>query len=465
MPIDEITGTRDAAERFHRFFPADTRYKDRYIDLVALLSNKSAFTNVLEKLSGLIWDVYNESGIRSSPNRYTRSLMTLAQRLGLRNDLNIVLTDAADTEPFGKLIRDGHLWKDSFAPGHGEFSHSYQWLAAGHILWGGAPLDGIYKSVAGVKSIVPLFVKDDTFRLRTANLWEWMVDCTLYDRKYDALVDGAVEKFVKAQLRNYLSNRPTNSWFINSFLKAEDREFPLVIPSRLFAEWKATRETITNGDAVAARCEEKYAREIAGYQRRLAATYPKQNVLSSTFRNANTVSDTVRQRREPMWFISAYEHHRSTTLRTREDAALTTVMATRLANNNVQLPMGGGVGFGPIKAALDQAATGVTGPDYYKGVMAAARTPLRMTRTGLETGLKAGDKTFGRVDVGKAAVKMHYQAPEQQRQGWALRNDNDPRQTMYQKPVSEDPIEKDQRKASFHGRPGTINVKPGRALD
>jgi len=46
---------------------------------------------------------------------------------------NVVLTAAAGTKAFGERIRNGVLWKDSFALGHGEFAHSYQWLVAGSV--------------------------------------------------------------------------------------------------------------------------------------------------------------------------------------------------------------------------------------------------------------------------------------------------------------------------------------------
>jgi hypothetical protein len=456
--IIEIAGKEDATARYKSFFP-ETAHELAYIELVTFLSRTDLFEPALEELSALIWHRYNSPPLLNSRNRYTRTLMSLGSDLGLSNDLNVVLTDAADPTGFGELIRGGHLWKDSFAPGHGEFSHSYQWLSAGYCLWNGAPIREIYSGVAGVKSIRPLFVKDEgPISLRSANLWEWLVDCTRHSARFDGQVGEAADTFVKKQLRNWCANKLTNSWFVHSFLIPEDPGFKPVIPNGMYEKELKDMRGKKEAETWAKELERTFHTEIADYCQGLVQAYPIQNALSTTCRNANKVADLAREAKANKWFISFYEQHRSTTLKQREDAAISTVMAHRLAGK-------GSLGDDPntIKQRLDQSFVNVdsTHKKYWDNLMKASRDTLGFRNLpDLNESLKVNNKPFGVVDVGKEAVKRNYRTPPKLEDGWRTNERN----AIFTKQASGGD-HKPQIDATFHGIPGWINVNPGRALE
>ena len=215
MPIKEIESRQDAATRYRAFFPRSIHDED-YIDLVSFLSRPEWFTTALEEVSKDIWVEYNTPELAKAQNRYTRAILNLARKRGLQNQMNVVLTDAANPADFGNLIRNGFLWKDSFAPGHGEFAHSYQWLSAStEFIWAGRT-GAVYRAVAGVKSTVPFFVKDEgPITLRPAFLWEWLVDCTEYQDKFDNQAQQAIPVWCEKQLNAWCANALTNSWFVS----------------------------------------------------------------------------------------------------------------------------------------------------------------------------------------------------------------------------------------------------------
>lgn len=96
---------------------------------------------------------------------------------------NIVFTGALEGREFINYVRDGVLWKDSFAPSHGEFSHSLQWFAAGQALNLGAETAALYKKSGLVYSNSDkMKTRGETGELAEGRqpLWAWLVDC--FDR-------------------------------------------------------------------------------------------------------------------------------------------------------------------------------------------------------------------------------------------------------------------------------------------
>jgi hypothetical protein len=125
MKILEVTDAYDAAERLRDFF-GDVTYNDQYSQMLALLCDAGRFREGLDEVSRLIWHAYNRPEIRSSRNRFARAILHVAANFGFVCQDNVVLTAQTNPTAFGNRIRDGVLWKDSFALGHGEYAHSYQ---------------------------------------------------------------------------------------------------------------------------------------------------------------------------------------------------------------------------------------------------------------------------------------------------------------------------------------------------
>jgi len=166
-PPTEIASVQDATTRLNEMFrpgggdgidPQDT---PRYAALLDLLSDHGRFAAALENASAAIWAAYNRDEIRNQPNRYTRAILHVGATLGFASGDLRVLTAAASPQAFGDLLRNRLLWKDSFALGHGEFAHSYQWLAAGLALNWGTNTARLYAETRGRLSMMPCWVKDD----------------------------------------------------------------------------------------------------------------------------------------------------------------------------------------------------------------------------------------------------------------------------------------------------------------
>ncbi len=266
MTIQEIKDPGDARARLSELYGIQGDDAQPYVDLLGVLcgwDTHPSFSKNLEIVSSMIWHEYNRSGMAARPNRFTRSIINLAnKKFGFLMQDNVVFAGPLDGRSFGERVRGKILWKDSFALGHGEFSHSYQWLAAGFALgWNEATAD-VYANTAGRMSVSPIFVKDnDGIAYRRSPMWEWLVDCTRHQNWFDAPVRHATA--VKA----WAEKRPSSE------------------PKRTAEELEA-----------------------------MAAAYPQRNALTKTsFRSANNVATLAREQSE--WFISYYEVHRQAKLK------------------------------------------------------------------------------------------------------------------------------------------------------
>jgi hypothetical protein len=185
MTIREIDGVEDAKNRLVTLFGGSIKARlsddneiEQYAKIANFLSTRDV-KNALEEVSKGIWKVYNSSSIKTSTNRFSRSIIAYAQDYGFAAQDNVVFIGALEGREFAQYVRDGVLWKDTFAPSHGEFSHSFQWLAAALALGLGKGTAALYKRSAAVFSNDVLQTRGETGALEQAKqpLWSWLVDC------------------------------------------------------------------------------------------------------------------------------------------------------------------------------------------------------------------------------------------------------------------------------------------------
>jgi hypothetical protein len=227
MPITEIENAKDAEERINAFFKP-TKYVKNYGDISVFLSKPSAslFEKALEEVSAGIWAEYLEYG--DGINRFTRSIIRFANRnFGFDIRENIVFTGPLTDEDFTSVVAKGTLWKDTFAPEHGEFSHTFQWLAAGHGLKLGAQTAELFR-MSTLEGKVELCAPDGTgtkMVKKISPLWGWLVDCFNYRESLDTNKDwdpvrniySAGSYRVPNNVNTLLRNRP--EWFIGHYVQ------------------------------------------------------------------------------------------------------------------------------------------------------------------------------------------------------------------------------------------------------
>lgn len=185
MSWTEITDEDHARQCIQRWF-GDVPYLDRYARLAAWLSNVApyvgSFEQRVEGLSKILWRVYLDHAKGS--NRLTQSIQIVGSDFGFKAfvannlDHHTVYFDTIKAETFINNLIDGVLWKDSFAIHHGEFSHSYQWLAAGlEFGWNQATAE-LFGGTGRIKSREPIphMTAGGTVVAETVYLWEWLVD-------------------------------------------------------------------------------------------------------------------------------------------------------------------------------------------------------------------------------------------------------------------------------------------------
>lgn len=154
-----------------------------YARFVALLSDKARFMRALERLSADVWYRYLEVSARRGSNRLSTAIKYIGEGLGFHSFLDdnlasshVVYIGQLSQNAFLSNLERKVLFKDSFGLGHGEFSHSYQWLAGGMALgW----LDKTAELYSGSRIISnePLWhlSKGKLIQEHVA-LWEWLVD-------------------------------------------------------------------------------------------------------------------------------------------------------------------------------------------------------------------------------------------------------------------------------------------------
>jgi hypothetical protein len=179
MGVKEIATVGDAAFRIQYMFGDCGGLRDDYAKMAAFLSDENEVKASLVKVSGGIWDEYRKSKYEGTSNRFTQAIIRYAVRFGFKCQDNVVFTGPLSDQVFTDAVRKGILWKDTFAPQHGEFSHTFQWLAAGQALGWGTKTVELYKKCIDIKSACPMFgrVNNQVTELSSTVLWAYLVDC------------------------------------------------------------------------------------------------------------------------------------------------------------------------------------------------------------------------------------------------------------------------------------------------
>ena len=117
-------------------------------------------------------------------NRLTRAIQRVAVEYGFQmyvsNQPNqhVVYIGQVDEEKFLENLKAKILWKDSFGFGHGEFSHSYQWLAIGKMFGWGRTTADLYSKCGEIKSTKAIWILSNKTLVKKeqVSLWQWLVD-------------------------------------------------------------------------------------------------------------------------------------------------------------------------------------------------------------------------------------------------------------------------------------------------
>lgn len=172
--MSEINSRDDAWNRLKAFFPdIPSPYRNNYRNMACFLSDKKDVSQILEKVSREVWIEYNKQQYAKYSNRFTGALIRYASNFGFQCQDNVVFTGPLDDATFLQHVKNGVLWKDTFAPAHGEFSHTLQWLATA-FKGLGRETASYYKKSAEIESRNELRVRDIRKRVP---LWAWLVDC------------------------------------------------------------------------------------------------------------------------------------------------------------------------------------------------------------------------------------------------------------------------------------------------
>lgn len=323
MSVKEIKDTEDALTRLQAYFDTEEMQEGDLAKLGQLLdflgnpARVDAFRTKLKATSAAIWKVYNQPEISAKTNRFTSAIVTVGAKYGFASQDNVVFVGALEAKAFGKRLRDGVLWKDSFALDHGEFSHSYQWLAAGLELGWETGTAALYKNLAELRSKAPLFVIDNgKLAFRRAPIWEYLVDCTNYseERAGNAMRAPAAEAYFDKQILAFRSGKPVDRYFANQYLR-------MYFAAELFQgadqAWKTDYDTPEKRSrkqleiiGILDRKPDTRGRFVAGQ----VANFEEQNAITGgypggSYRSPNNVSYLVRAKSN--WFINTYQIHRT----------------------------------------------------------------------------------------------------------------------------------------------------------
>jgi hypothetical protein len=222
----DIQNFADAQERLRKLFFTGTENDpdvNKYAQMAALLSKTNDFPNfekALEVVSKDIWEYYKVAVELGCPNRLTRSILGHAQKFGFSVAEHVVFMGKVEGKKFLQTIRDGVLWKDSFSRGHGEFSHSYQWLAAGQALNWGMDTARLYKGAARWSKVPLSFMGDDGPEKKKVPLWLWLVDST----NWQANIGERIDKF-DDQAACFTVDSYRNASNVSSFLRQQSEWF------------------------------------------------------------------------------------------------------------------------------------------------------------------------------------------------------------------------------------------------
>ena len=225
MAVKEIASLSDAEERLIESF-GDVPDRQDYAGLAFFLSDRDRVAAALEKVSAGIWEEYRQPRYEGTINRFTRAIIRYATGFGFACQDNVVLTGPLTSEDFLDLVKRGVLWKDTFAPEHGEFSHSFQWLAAGQALGWDAKTATLFKGTDR-DSVADMYGRDETgISLGKQKLWAWLVDC-FPARTPDARIDDRKDNIYSDTCR--VPNNITalvasqDDWFISMYVSYRNK--------------------------------------------------------------------------------------------------------------------------------------------------------------------------------------------------------------------------------------------------
>lgn len=212
---------------------------DCYARIAHFLCTPEPFQQALALISEQMWDHYRIMPALTR-NKFTRAMGLVATNKGFQFQENL----AADTSKrgislgspigakliagdnfIGHLLRNKLFWKDSMDVGHGEHSHSLQWLAIAQHFNGNADL--------GTLTIADLYaltadIGAEVHNNKVVRLWQWLADCfpTSLSSNAETLKDGT--KIVSDSFRcpqhimNYLlgktTNQPLEGNFVSNYL-------------------------------------------------------------------------------------------------------------------------------------------------------------------------------------------------------------------------------------------------------
>jgi hypothetical protein len=174
----ELTSHQQALDSIVDIF-GNVENATQYATMAMILTERTEFIKSLCALSSDIWDAY--LNIQQGGNRLTRAIQFVAAQYGFQmylSNQHVVYIDQVDEEKFLKNLADKILWKDSFGFGHGEFSHSYQWLAIGKMLNWGQHTAGLYSKCGEIKSKKAIWILSNkkVVKQQHVSIWQWLVD-------------------------------------------------------------------------------------------------------------------------------------------------------------------------------------------------------------------------------------------------------------------------------------------------
>lgn len=232
--VKEIESFEDAKLRLKTLFGGNETGRlsnendiNDYAKIAWFLTQKSEVKTALEDISKEIWKQYNKPNLKQSANRFSQAIIQCAaQDFGFSVQNNVVFIGPLSGPEFGHYVREGVLWKDTFALDHGEFSHSFQWLAAGKRLSLNARTQYLYSTSGKVFSNMKLKTRgaaSDEFIEDTQPLWAWLVDCFPPAGVKNKIQDNDIQHVFSNRsyrIPNSVNElvRDHTSWFIGTYL-------------------------------------------------------------------------------------------------------------------------------------------------------------------------------------------------------------------------------------------------------
>lgn len=222
----EIRSISDAEERLAAIFGTKIQNANQYAEILYFLSTKRRFAQALEAVSADLWRVYTADqgpdDINAHSNRFTRAIVRYAQEYGFAIPEHVVFGGPLPGPVFLGHVRLGILWKDSFAPEHGEFSHTFQWFAIGKHFGMGTRAVDLFKGTAS-------FSKVKVWNRTAASspeqtiipLWSYVADCFPFNKFSNSkfgLKDTSFSSTFRCPNVVHAFTLAQREWFIRAYL-------------------------------------------------------------------------------------------------------------------------------------------------------------------------------------------------------------------------------------------------------